>query len=303
MKKAPIIIGTIIVVLIVVSIYIKNTSIQTSENSLNIVDNGVFEKTSSKDQEYQIYEKVIDNTNIKLKIPINWKYEELAQNTENDFYKFALKLYHNDTNRYATLYYYRQPFAVCGTGRTSNQLDLDNGNKATIGYYDGNSIWQDISFFETNKYIAILNTELNEEEANDFLDIIKTITIEESKETLEYIYGWKDESIEGKKMISEDMAVKIAKEYANSLVNTDSLGYWLEKYTKVHEVSLTQKYPNNYWLLKKDDSNQKYLVANYKRTIYEVILVPYDDDVELERAHFYVDAYTGKVIGGMQTGD
>ncbi len=104
-------------------------------------------------------------------------------------------------------------------------------------------------------------------------------------------------------MISEDVAVRIAKDYASNLVNTDSLlGEWLEKYTKLYKVTLTQKAPNNYWLLKKDDTI-KHLVASYERDVYEVILVPYDDEVEIERAHFYVDAYTGKVIGGTQTGD
>lgn len=124
------------------------------------------------------------------------------------------------------------------------------------------------------------------------------------EETAEYIYGWKDESTEGMEMISEDIAVKIAKDYAKSLVNSNSLlGQWIEKYTKLYEVSLTRKHPNNYWLLSEDDSITKHLVANYERTVYEVILVPYDDEVEIERAHFYVDAYTGEVIGGTQTGD
>ena len=47
-------------------------------------------------------------------------------------------------------------FGVCGTGRTSEQINLDNGTKATIGYYDGSDIWQDISFYETNEYIATI---------------------------------------------------------------------------------------------------------------------------------------------------
>ena len=133
---------------------------------------------------------------------------------------------------------------------------------------------------------------------------IEVRDLRKAEETAEFIYGWKDESTEGMEMISEDVAVINAKEYAKSLVNSNSLlGQWIEKYTKLYEVSLTRKHPNNYWLLNKDDSVTKHLVANYERTVYEVILVPYDDEVEIERAHFYVDAYTGEVIGGTQTGD
>lgn len=439
MKRRIFIVGTIIIILILITLYIRGTSNLTNEINHNDVKASNLEEATNNVVVGNNFEKIIDNISIQLIVPINWKYEEFSQNTENDFYKYALKIYEDDENRYAVLYYFRQPFAVCGTGRTSKEIILNNGNKAIVGYYDDNNMWQDISFFESNEHIAILNDKLNQEESEEFLDFIKTINIEELKEingckykhfkptfnkdgkgpdtydytqdmeykdkfyhklisnyeeymiyktrwndicymdeqdfennvmvitaientsmlgldiceihndedilyidfdvseenydknetcnsiiipnsfkcesievrdlrnikeTPEYIYGWKDESIEGMKMISEDVAVKIAKEYAKSLVNSDSLlGQWLEKYTKVYEVSLTKKHPNNYWLLKKDDSNTKHLVASYERTVYEIILVPYDDDVEVERAHFYVDAYTGKVIGGMQTGD
>ena len=43
--------------------------------------------------------------------------------------------------------------------------------------------------------------------------------------------------------------------------------------------------------------------ANFERDVYEVILVAEDDEMEIERAIFDVDAYTGQVIGGRQMGD
>lgn len=126
------------------------------------------------------YEKDIDNINIKLYFPRNWNYEELPENLENNFYKYALKMYKEDENRYATIYYYRDLFSVCGTGRTSKQIDLENGYKATIGYYDRSDIWQDISFSELNKNIAIQNYGLNKEESEEFINIIKTISINQN---------------------------------------------------------------------------------------------------------------------------
>ena len=44
-------------------------------------------------------------------------------------------------------------------------------------------------------------------------------------------------------------------------------------------------------------------VADFTRTVYEVILVKPDDDLEIERAFFYVDVYTGEVIAGMEMSD
>ena len=126
------------------------------------------------------YEKDIDNLNIKLYFPRNWNYEELPENLENNFYKYALKMYKDDENRYAIIYYYRDMFAVCGTGRTSKQINLENGYKATIGYYDGSDIWQDISFSEINKNIAIQNYGLNKEESEELINIIKTIDINQN---------------------------------------------------------------------------------------------------------------------------
>ena len=78
------------------------------------------------------------------------------------------------------LYFYHQPFGVCGTGRTSQKIILNNGNEAVIGYYDGSNVWQDISFYETNKYIAILNYGLDKEDSEEIINFIKTINISQN---------------------------------------------------------------------------------------------------------------------------
>ena len=126
------------------------------------------------------YEKNIDDVTLMLEIPNEWKYEELSRNTENDFYKYALKIYKTQEDKYAVLYFYHQMFGACGTSRTAEQINLDNGNKATIGYYDGSNVWQDISFYETNIYIAIINYGLDKAEAEEVKDFIKTINIVEN---------------------------------------------------------------------------------------------------------------------------
>ena len=75
------------------------------------------------------------------------------------------------------LYFYNNPFGVCGTGRTTENIVLNNGKEATIGYYDENKNWSDISFYSINKNIVVLNYNLMNEDAKDVIEFIKTINI------------------------------------------------------------------------------------------------------------------------------
>ncbi len=125
----------------------------------------------------QNYSKTIENVTLELKIPNNWKYEELPKNEENDFYKYALKLYKNSEEEYAMLYFYYNRLGVCGTGRVSESMILNSGEIANIGYYDGSKIWSDISFYSLNKNIAILNYGLDNAEASELIEFVKTINI------------------------------------------------------------------------------------------------------------------------------
>ena len=128
-------------------------------------------------ENYQKYSKTVDDINLELNIPSEWKYEELPKDLDNDFYKLALKLYKNSEEKYAVLYFYNNPFGVCGTGRSSEKIILDNGKEATIGYYDGNTNWNDISAYNMNKYIAVINYGLINDDAKEVIEFIKTINI------------------------------------------------------------------------------------------------------------------------------
>ena len=130
------------------------------------------------------YSKTIEDITIELNIPNDWQYEELSKNEENDFYKFALKLYKTDINKHTILYYYHNKFGVCGTGRTDKNMYLNNGAEANIGFYDNNKEWSDISFYNLNPYIALINYGLEESEAEEVLDFVKTIRIIDNKPTI-----------------------------------------------------------------------------------------------------------------------
>lgn len=74
------------------------------------------------------------------------------------------------------LYFYNNQFGVCGTGRTTEKLILNNSQEAIIGYYDNSKVLHDISF-SINKNIALVNNGLNYDDAEELLEIIKTVNI------------------------------------------------------------------------------------------------------------------------------
>ncbi len=135
------------------------------------------ENNKKLDYSYQKYSKVIDHMKLEFNLPNDWNYQEMQEEKANDSYKYALKLYKNSEEQYATLYISNNPFGVCGTGRITEDLILENGEKATIGYYSGNKNWSDISFHYVNQYVAVINHNLIDEEATEAMDFIKNINI------------------------------------------------------------------------------------------------------------------------------
>ena len=185
-RNKKIIIGILIILIIVIGIVVAYKVIENSVTNRadfnftveNISSNPVETVDNQKDEKN--YYKEIDNIKLELNIPNKWNYEEIPQNEENDFYKYALKLYKNNENQYAMLYFYNDIFGVCGTGRTSKNIILNNGEEATVGYYDGNKNWADISFYDINKNIAVINYGLIDEDADEAIQFIKTINITEN---------------------------------------------------------------------------------------------------------------------------
>lgn len=121
------------------------------------------------------YSKTIGDTTIELKIPNGWNYKEM-QVAEDDNYDYALKLYKNDEEQYAMIYFYKEKFGVCGTERISKNITLNNGNEVVVGYHSGDEVWRDI-LIDTNKNIIVINPNLPKNEADEAIEIIKTVNI------------------------------------------------------------------------------------------------------------------------------
>ena len=174
MKK--VLLNTLICITILLSII--GCKATKNENNGDIENNTKNEIIKSNEKNIN-YSKTIDNIKIDLNIPSGWKYEEIKNDNKDDFYKFALKLYKNDENQYAMLYIYNNPFSVCGTGRKTEDIILNNGKNAIVGYYDNSKYWSDISFFSINENIAVINNNLKDNEADEVINFIKTLNITE----------------------------------------------------------------------------------------------------------------------------
>lgn len=169
-----------------------------NNNSENGYDNGIrieilgkeiFNNVSIEKEENEEenkgknYSTIIDDLKLELTIPKDWKYEELNVKKE-DSYNFALQLSKSDSKRNTILYFFKENFTVCGTGRTEEEIILNNNDKAIIGYYGRDISWSDISFYDINPKIAIINNELSDNEAKEVLEFVKTLKIERLEDVI-----------------------------------------------------------------------------------------------------------------------
>ena len=176
-KKVLIILSVVLLIALILGMMYLIDRKRMKDNKPVIFSTWGYSYTSPLEVKTINYSKTIDETIIELDIPSEWQYEELTKNEENDFYKFALKLYKSDSSKNTVLYFYNNKFGVCGTGRTDKSMYLNNGAEANIGYYDNDKEWSDISFYNLNPYIALINYGLEGEEAKEVLDFVKSIRI------------------------------------------------------------------------------------------------------------------------------
>lgn len=141
------------------------------EEKLQTTNTSINEKEKTKK-----YSKIIDKIKIELDIPNDWNYEEIKP-TKNDNWKFELKIYKTSKEKNITLNVFNEIFTVCGTGLTQKNIKLNNEENASVGYYDNFKEWTFISFPKPNNNIAFLNENLENIEASEALNFVKTINI------------------------------------------------------------------------------------------------------------------------------
>lgn len=129
----------------------------------------------------------INNHTLNLSLPIDWNYEILEQ--EENGSDGGVKFYTSDPDKYAKISVYGEnKMGVCGTDLTEKEIELNNGQKATIGYY-GTDTWEFIylNLRESENYdIWVMNQGLEDDDALRVLDIVKTINLNDKASSTEY---------------------------------------------------------------------------------------------------------------------
>ena len=75
-----------------------------------------------------------------------------------------------------------EKFAVCGTGLTEREMQLNDATKVYVGYYDGSENWSYVSFRSVDEYCSVINNGLTGDDANTALEAIKTMKFYSGKQ-------------------------------------------------------------------------------------------------------------------------
>ena len=121
------------------------------------------------------FSKVVDNLLIEIDFPTLWHYEEIV--SEDNL--LQVKFYKEDSSLYTLLILAQTPFGVCGTGLTTQEFKTNSNLDALVGYYDGEEAWNYVSFVDIKPYLHLENHGLDKNQANEFLNILKTLEIKD----------------------------------------------------------------------------------------------------------------------------
>lgn len=140
---------------------------------------GTLEETESGEliEQKEINIEINDHI-LSFSLPVDWNYETLER--EENGYDGGVKIYNSDSNKYARILLYGEnPMGVCGTGLTEKEMQLNNGQTATVGYYGTNN-WEFIyiNLKQTEGYdIWVMNQSLSDADTTKVLGITKTINL------------------------------------------------------------------------------------------------------------------------------
>lgn len=176
----------------------------------------------------------INNHTLSFFLPINWNYETL--NKEETGSESGIKFYTSNPDKYAKILVYGEnKIGVCGTDLTEKEIELNNGQKATIGYY-GTDTWEFIylNLRESEGYdIWVINQNLEDTDALQVINIAKTINLKNVAAD-EFEITVKKATNTNKKKILNSRELNSA--------NTDYNLYYLgleEVYVKLNDKSMT----------------------------------------------------------------
>ncbi len=167
-KKIPLILGGCIIIMIAsfgVNLLVRENKISFPASSF-ASGNQILEKTVYLDSE----------KTIAIKIPNSWTSEMILDVMDDVIYEIHLYPNPDQKDVYMSLRKTKNPLGVCGTFLTTEKLQLDNGEEATVGYYDGRTNWEFIDISSENLFSW--NLGLTEEQSKTGMEIMKSISYE-----------------------------------------------------------------------------------------------------------------------------
>ena len=313
----------LLIIIIILIIYGIKIAISSNVNKENINEN-IFNQKEENIKEDDIIDGVKNNC----------KYKAFTVSFNNEFdlvkdMKYENKIYHKVITDYEDYYQFKQNgndvvkmtigefddyFMVITAIENVSMLGLTVDKVYKDGfalYIELNSFPKGTEYDKTKNGISIVIPKDMEMDNIKIIDgrqkISREQKIEEQKKEeqkkIDEQYGWENTSTEGLKEIDVEQAIDIAKKYAKEVSKTNSRCSYLKDYTKVHQITKISTKPNNYWNITDGIIERQIKYASFMRNAYEVTLVSEKDEMQIERAIFCVDSYTGKVIAGREMAD
>ena len=140
----------------------------------NIETNGNIENDSNFKDVNRIASVGTEKETISLEIPEKWEYEIIDKEDEENYYR--IKFYLDSEDKCVELYSRKDIFAVCGTELTTEKTSSNNDYKMIVGYYSES--WDFVAFQIEGTELVAFNKGLENEEAKEAIDILKTLKYE-----------------------------------------------------------------------------------------------------------------------------
>ena len=175
-KKILIILIFVFLVLVAVTVgvvfNINNKDNKKLSNTTNEYIPEDVKKGNDNDIIYKIAETTYNNQRLTLSVPSTWKFEMVENGGETPTaYKanYGIKIYKEDLgkDKYAGVYSLTEKFGVCGTGLVTEKLITENGEEASVGYFDGGKDWNYVVFKDENVTLIAFNNGLEDEIAKE----------------------------------------------------------------------------------------------------------------------------------------
>lgn len=115
---------------------------------------------------------------LSITLPEEWNYQIITDSNEQ--YEYSIKIYLDNSEKYAIVGSYKDRFGVCGTDLECEDLVSNNGIAINVGYY-GND-WSFMTFGYEDKEIVAMNNGLKDEEAKKAIEILRTVKCNNSEE-------------------------------------------------------------------------------------------------------------------------